>query len=226
MSAREEARWYIADHGQSVGPFTASQIRERARAAPEGALPVWAPGMAEWADARALPELSAGARKAFAFDHRALGRRARHEFFEFAGIAAYLWICFGALIIYKTAVLRSVGVEFAPLGLALVKAMISAKMIMLLQALKLDRRFRRFETPFMLILQKAALFTLFLIVLTVIEELVVGHLHGKENRDILADMAGGTLPQAFSVGLLMFLIMIPFFAFRETGLDVWRPSRD
>ena len=70
------------------------------------------------------------------------------------------------------------------------------------------------------------MFTIFLITLTVIEELIVGHLHGKESHEILAEMAGGTLPQALSVGVLMFLIMVPFFAFRESGVSLWSLSRD
>lgn len=221
------AKWFCAESGKAVGPLTADQVRDRARAAPEGRLLVWASGMAQWADARDVSELAAGApRKRFSFTREELARRAREEFIEFAGISAYLFVCFGALMVYKSAVLRSVGVEFAPLGLSLVKALISAKFIMILQALKLDRRIRQVETPFMIVLQKAALFTLFLIVLTVIEELIVGHIHGKESREILSELAGGTLPQALSIGLLMFLIMIPFFAFREAGIDFWKaPQR-
>lgn len=226
------ASWYYAEDGKAVGPFGADQIRARVQAAPDKALPVWREGMAEWADARLLPEFApaepkTGApKKAITIDRAELARRARHEFFEYLGISAYLFVCFGALTIYKTAVLRSVGVEFAPMGLSLVKALISAKLIMILQALKLDRRIRQVEAPFVIILQKAALFTLFLIILTVIEELLVGHLHGKESREILSEMAGGTVPQALSVGLLMFLIMIPFFAFRESGINFWKaPER-
>jgi hypothetical protein len=219
------AKWYVAEQGKAVGPLTVEQVRLRAQAAPDGALLVWTTGMEQWTDARLAPDLLAGGpKKAISIDRAELARRAKHELYEYLAISAYLWVCFGALMIYKTAVLRSVGVEFAPLGLALVKALISAKLIMILQAFKLDERFARAATPFVVILRKAALFTLFLIVLTIIEELVVGHLHGKEVREILSEMAGGTVPQAMSVGLLMFLIMVPFFAFRESGIELWKVS--
>jgi hypothetical protein len=218
------SKWFCAESGKAVGPLNADEIRERARAAPEGRLLVWTAGMAQWTDAREVPELSSAAKKRLSINQAELARRAREEFISYMGISAYLFVCFGALMIYKSAVLRSVGVEFAPMGLALVKALISAKFIMILQALKLDERFRQFETPFMIVLQKAALFTLFLIVLTVIEEMIVGHFHGKEVREILSEMAGGTALQALSVGLLMFLIMIPFFAFREAGIEFWKAS--
>jgi hypothetical protein len=221
------ADWYCAHEGRSSGPFTAAEIRDRARLAPGGALFVWKAGMAEWADARQAPELWSGApKKTLLFDRAELARRARHELYEYLGIAAYLWVCFGALIIYKAAILRSVGVDYAPMGVALVKALISAKFIMVLQALKLDLYLQRSETPFAIILQKAGLFTLFLMMLTLIEEIIVGRLHGELTPDILSEFAGGTLPQALSVGLLMFLIMIPFFALRESGFSLWKAARD
>jgi hypothetical protein len=218
-----EAKWHYANDGAAVGPVTAAQIREQMAASPGEKLLVWASGMADWTDARSLPELAAPRRS---IDRAKLLSRARHELKQFLLIAAYLFICFGALILYKTALLRSVGVEFAPMGFALIKALILAKFIMLLEALKIDERFLRFGTPLAVIFQKAAVFTLFLIILTIVEELVVGHIHGKESREILSEMAGGTLPQALSVGLLMFLIMIPFLAVRQTGLDFWRTPGD
>lgn len=236
-----EAKWYFAESGKSVGPVTAAQIREQIQADLNLSLFVWTAGMAEWTEARTIAEFTAvreagaqlvrgdasGKGTWFSSDKRAeLARRGRHELYEYLGISAYIFVSFGALMFYKSAVLRSVGVEFAPLGFAAVKALISAKFIMLLQALKLDERVKRVEIPFVVILQKAAIFTLFLIVLTVIEELVVGHLHGKESRKILSEMAGGTIPQALSMGLLMFLMMIPILAVRHTGVDLWKSKED
>jgi hypothetical protein len=144
-----------------------------------------------------------------------LAQRARREVIEFLGLSAYLFICFGALIAYKAAILRSVGIEFAPFGLAIVKALISAKFIMLLEAFKLGERSKSNDYPLVEILRKSSLFAVFLIILTLIEELVVGAIHGKEAKEILSEIAGGTLPQALAVGLLLFLVMIPYFAYRE-----------
>ncbi len=84
-----------------------------------------------------------------------LARRAKHELYQFLGISAYLWVCFGALILYKAAILRSVGVDYAPMGLALVKALISAKFIMLLQVFKLGERGKGKTVPFIAILRKS-----------------------------------------------------------------------
>jgi hypothetical protein len=230
------AGWHYAENGSSTGPMSAAEIRSRIISAIGQPHFVWTAGMPEWVEARQVAEFA----DAFAADPASprngeaggkwtaispakraeLARRAQHELYEFLAISAYLWVCFGALSLYKAAVLRSVGVEFAPLGLAAVKALISAKFIMLLQAFKLGERAKREATIFAVILRKSLVFTLFLIILTVIEELLVGYFHGKESREILSEMAGGTLPQALSVGLLIFLIMIPFFGFRETGVSL------
>jgi hypothetical protein len=119
------------------------------------------------------------------------------------------------VLAYKATILRSVGVEFAPFGLALVKALISAKFIMLLEALKLGESGKSDYSPLVDILKKSSLFAVFLIILTLIEELIVGAFHGKGVHEILGEIAGGSLPQALAVGLLLFLIMIPYFTFRE-----------
>jgi hypothetical protein len=234
------AGWHYAENGSVTGPVSAVEIRKRILLATGLPHFVWRAGMPDWVEARNVAEFAdvfvVGAasprdgaagwkRMVVAPAKRAeLARRARHELYEFLAIAAYLWVCFGALVVYKATVLRSVGVEFAPFGLAVVKALISAKFIMLLEAFKLGGRGKREGFPFVVILRKSSVFTLFLIVLTVIEELIVGHLHGKERGEILAEMAGGTLPQALSVGLLIFLIMIPYFAYREAGVSLWKAS--
>ena len=64
------------------------------------------------------------------------------------------------------------------------------------------------------ILKKSVLFVVVLIALTVVEEIIVGYFHGRTSQEVLGEMAGGTLPQAFAVSILMLLILIPYFTFR------------
>jgi hypothetical protein len=170
----------------------------------------------------ARPVAADGETKKAATKKAPLAQRARHELIAFLGLSTYLWICLGTLIFYKAAILRSVGVAFAPLGVAIVKALILAKFIMLLEALKLGEGGPR-SVPIFDVLKKSGLFAVFLFILTIVEELLVGYFHGKEVRDILEEFAGGTLPQAFAVGLLLFLVMIPYFAYREFKPDLFKP---
>ena len=50
----------------------------------------------------------------------AVGRKLGHELREFALIFAYLYACFGAIMLYKTAILRGQGIDYTPYGFAVV----------------------------------------------------------------------------------------------------------
>jgi hypothetical protein len=88
------------------------------------------------------------------------------------------------------------------------------KFILVAHALKIGDR----NKPNRLALEivwKSFLFALLLIILSVIEEVVVGLFHGRQVRVVLSEIAGGTLMQVFATSLLILLIMIPYFAIRE-----------
>ena len=59
-----------------------------------------------------------------------IGEKMGHELRQFGLIAGYLYVCFGALILYKMAILRGQGIGYAPYGLAAVKALVLAKFIL------------------------------------------------------------------------------------------------
>ena len=60
-----------------------------------------------------------------------LRQRAEHELKELAIISAYLYVTLGAVILMKTAVLHTEGIAFAPLGIAIVKAVVLGKFVLL-----------------------------------------------------------------------------------------------
>ena len=102
--------------------------------------------------------------------------------------------------------------------IAIVKALVLGKFILVLHALKIgERQGERQEGASVLladIFKKSVLFVVVLIALTVVEEIIVGYFHGRTSQEVLGEMAGGTLPQAFAVSILMLLILIPYFTFR------------
>jgi uncharacterized membrane protein YhaH (DUF805 family) len=65
------------------------------------------------------------------------------------------------------------------------------------------------------ILIKSVLFAALLILLSFVEEAIIGAIHGKKLLDVLQDFGGGTLPQALATAFLMVLVMIPCFGFSE-----------
>lgn len=151
---------------------------------------------------------------------KSLAQRARHEFKAYIAIAAYLMVWFVALMFYKASILRSVGIEFAPVGFAVVKSLILAKFMLLLEAVKLGERRGASSIMAVQILKKALLFTLALIVMSMIEEVVVGHFHGRDAKDVLKEMAGGSLAQVLASAILMFLVLLPYMAFRRVALAI------
>ena len=226
------AEWYYVDGDETIGPAPIKDIVDRMAQSQGSPHLVWSPGMTEWVDAGTLTVF------AFAFSAAeptadtqaeeltpslkpatpksvALRQRARKELIEYFIICAYLYVCFGALIFYKTALLNSQGIEYAAFGIAIVKALILGKFILLLHALKIGERGRRPSTLAAAIVKKSLLFTLILIVMTIIEEVIAGYIHGRTSREVLHEMAGGTIPSEFAAGLLLLLIMAPYFGFRE-----------
>jgi len=66
-------------------------------------------------------------------------------------------------------------------------------------------------------LYKSLLFFLLLLVLTTIEEVVVGYFRGRDFATSIAHVAGPTLAQGVAASLILFLILVPYFAFRSLG---------
>jgi hypothetical protein len=84
-----------------------------------------------------------------------------------------------------------------------------------LEDLRIGERRQGSGILFIEIAKKALLFTLLLIVLSILEEVILGYFHGEEAKEVLRGMGGGTIPQAFASGVLMFLVLLPYLAFRR-----------
>jgi hypothetical protein len=142
--------------------------------------------------------------------------KAGEELREFIVLTAYLYICFAAVIYFKAAVLQAHDVAYAHLGLAIVKAAICAKFMLMGRAFHLGERFK--NLPLIVpTLHRSFVFLLLLAVLTFIEEIIVGTIHGRAVMDSISGIAGGTFHQLVATILIIFLILVPYFAFRSLG---------
>jgi hypothetical protein len=145
-----------------------------------------------------------------------LPQRAVHEFREFAILTVYLYITLGAVIVMKTAVLHTEGIGFAPWGVAIVKALLLAKFMLIGRALKIGER----NTTRPLIwptLHKTFAFLVLLVILTIIEEAVVGLFHDQSITASLRDLVGRRLEETLAGYLILLLVLFPYFAFRVLG---------
>ena len=119
-----------------------------------------------------------------------LHQRAVHELKELATISAYLYVTLGAVIMMKTAVLRSEGgVEFIPWGIAIVKAVVLGKFVLLGNMVHVGGR--DISGPLIWpTLRRAFAFLVLLVVLTIIEDAVVGLFHHRSIAASLGELFG------------------------------------
>jgi hypothetical protein len=82
------------------------------------------------------------------------------------------------------------GVEFTAFGLALVKALILGKFILVLQAIKMDEPRDKRGILLIDILKTSILFLIFLVALSAVEEIALGYFHGRAVHEVLGEMAG------------------------------------
>jgi hypothetical protein len=142
--------------------------------------------------------------------------KAGEELREFIVLTAYLYVCFAAVIYFKATILQAQGVAYAPFGVAIIKAALCAKFMLLGRIFHMGERFK--NLPLIVpTLHRSFVFLLLLVVLTFIEEIVVGAIHGRTVLESISEIAGGTFRQMVATILITFLILVPYFAFRSLG---------
>jgi hypothetical protein len=144
--------------------------------------------------------------------HTTKGSKAVEEFKAMLALAAYLYICFLAVALFKAAVLRDAGIHFEIWGLAAIKALILAKFMLLGRMLHIGERFRN-KPLIWPTLYHALAFLVMLLILTTIEELIVGFIHARPAVDSLNHVVGPIFFEGLAVCLIMFLILVPYSAF-------------
>ena len=142
----------------------------------------------------------------------ALAERAETEAKELFFLTLYLFIVFGALVFLKAAILEADGVHWAHWGFAAIKAILIAKFILIGRALHIGEGLRT-KPLIWQTLHKAIAFTIFVALLTVIEEAAIGMgIHGKTFSQSIADLGGGTVKQMIATEFIVFVV-VPLFAF-------------
>ena len=145
-----------------------------------------------------------------------LHQRVLHEFKELALISLYLYIALGGLILMKAAVLHTEGIEFTPWGTAIVKALVLGKFMLIGEEMKIGGH----TTTGPLIwptLRKAFGLLVLLIIMTIIEEAVVGLFHSQSVTASLGELFGSRLEETLAGYLIMLLVLMPYCAFRVLG---------
>lgn len=144
-------------------------------------------------------------------------QKAISEVKKFAAIVLYLWVLLSVLEMHRFAVLREVhqtsayGYRF---GLAAINAFVLGKVILIAQDLHVGGRLGEKRIA-ALALFKSAVFAVLLVCFDVLEEVIVGVIHGKSIAASVPQIGGGGLEGKVIVGIIGFVVLIPFFLFTE-----------
>lgn len=152
---------------------------------------------------------------------RSLRERALEEFRRFLAIFLYLWVVFGLLSIHKSMVLTQHHLDTEEHAFAIINAFVFAKVLLVGEQLKLGNRFghRPLIYP---ILYKCLVFTVVLIVFHIVERVAVGVWHGETIAESLPPFLGFNPKGLLAVGVMCFVLLLPFFGFREVARVIGR----
>jgi Na+/H+ antiporter NhaC len=136
---------------------------------------------------------------------------------QFLMIFLYLSLCLGFMVNFKRAILADYGINYREYGYVIIEALILSKIILIGHLWRLDKR-RFMDKPLIYTTVYAALiFSLLVICFNVIEQVIEGWLHHKAVAETFHEMLEKGWHQMLARCLLIFVIFIPYFAFREVG---------
>jgi hypothetical protein len=152
---------------------------------------------------------------------RHLPERAADEFKRFLSIFLYLWVVFALLSIHKSIVLSEHHLNLPEHAFAIINSLVFAKVLLFGEDFHLGTRFH--DKPLIYpILHKCLIFTIVLICFDIVESILVGGWHGSTVANSLPPRGDRSLKSILSVGILCFVILVPFFSFREIGRVIGR----
>jgi hypothetical protein len=140
-----------------------------------------------------------------------LKQKAEHELEELAAIFLYLAFFFCALATYSMLLLDKYDVSYFNYGVALLNALIIAKVILIGEYARLGKKHEN-KPLFLSSLYKAILFSALVFAFHVVEEVVKRLIHGESMGGAFHQVR---LDDLASRALIIFCTFLPLFAFRE-----------
>ena len=142
--------------------------------------------------------------------------KAIHEFKVFWIIALYLFVFLGLFTIYRRLVVAETGSAYLHYGIALIQALVIAKIVLVGQMLSLSRKHED-KALIWPILYKTLLFAALVIAFGIVERLVEGWMHHEGFKGGLDKILSLGFDEFSARMLLLVFSFIPFFAFGELG---------
>jgi hypothetical protein len=154
---------------------------------------------------------------------QSLKAKVRQEMIAYAVNVAYLTLVFGAFTIYRRLLLAAHDISYTHYGVAVIEALVLAKVIMLGELLRLGRGLE--SKPLIYpALYKTVVFCLFVLAFKVVEHGVRGVWGGEGFGKGAAEMWNQGLPVLLANSLVVFAAFLPFFAVKELGRVLGRAT--
>jgi hypothetical protein len=143
-----------------------------------------------------------------------LKEKAVEEFKRFLIIALYLWVFLGSFTIYRRLIIAETGAAYLHYGIALVEALIIAKVVLIGALFGFSRRFE--DRPLIVpVIYKSILFGILVLLFGIVEHLVEGWIHKQGWLGGLREIGDMGVYEIGARVLVLMVAFVPFFAFAE-----------
>ena len=128
-------------------------------------------------------------------------------------IFIYFWVLFGLFSVFRSLVLNEQNLVYHE-GFAIINAFLLAKVVLTAEFFQVADNLQRKPLVYPIVF-KSAVFCVILICFYIVEETLVGMWHGKTIAASFPKIGGGGWKGILVVGSILFVALIPFFAYRE-----------
>jgi hypothetical protein len=150
---------------------------------------------------------------------RRLIQRAADEARRFVVMFLYLWVLLGLFVLNETIILGQRGMSFSSQGFALLNALVLAKVMLVVEDLNIARGLPRRPLIYRIVFESLLLAILF-ICFHVLEHLVVGLIKREDIAASVPAIGGGGLTRLICAAVILFVTLMPFFAFKNLGREL------
>jgi hypothetical protein len=128
-------------------------------------------------------------------------------------IVIYFWLLFGVFTVFRSLVLNEQNLIYHE-GFAIINAWLLAKVVLTAEFFQVADNLKHKPLIYPIVF-KSGVFCVILMCFYIVEEMLVGIWHGKTMMESFPPIGGGSWKGTVVVGSILFLGLIPFFAYRE-----------
>lgn len=232
-SSSDEEQWYVLVDSKKYGPLRLGHLKElvKQRRLLEDDW-VWKPGLDSWMaaadvtglfsdssqfrDAPQQADRNAGEENQKRHSKPEFKERAKGQIRDYVLMFLYLWVAFGLLAVHESIVLSQHQINYASHGIAVINALIFAKVMLVAEDLHLGHRLHDKPLVYAIIF-KSILFAAALICFHIIEHVIIGMWHGLTIAESISEVGANKLKEIVSFGIIGTVLLAPFFILSEVS---------